>query len=91
MFHSWSQIIFALFVRYSLIKFITLPTSTVEYAIRWIQVNQDGFKLNGTHQVLVNADYVNILEGSIHTLKEIAEALVVASKESGLKVKVDKN
>ena len=53
--------------------------------------NQDGFKLNGTHQVLVNADYVNILGGSIHTLKEIAEALVVASKESGLEVKVDKN
>jgi hypothetical protein len=56
-----------------------------------IQVNQDGFKLNGTHQVLANADYVNILGGCIHTIKDIAEALVVASKESVLEVKVDEN
>jgi len=68
-----------------------LFNSALEYAIRWIQVNQDGFKLNGTHKVLVNADYVNILRGSIHTLKEIAEASVVTGKESGLEVKVDKN
>ena len=36
-------------------------------------------KLNGTHQLLVYADDVNILGGSVHTLKENAEALVVAS------------
>jgi len=44
----------------------------LEYAIRRVQVNQDGLKLNGTH----HADGVNILGGSIHTLKENAEALV---------------
>jgi len=42
-------------------------------------VNQDGLKLNGTHQLLVYADDVHILGGSIHTIKKNAEALVVAS------------
>jgi len=36
---------------------------TSGYAIRKVQVNQVGFKLNGTHQLLVYADYVNILGG----------------------------
>jgi hypothetical protein len=29
---------------------------TLEYAIRMVQVNQDGFKLNGTHQILLYDD-----------------------------------
>jgi len=55
----------------------------LEYAISRFQINQYGLKLNGTHQLLVYADDVNISGGSIHTLKENAEALIVASKESG--------
>ena len=49
-------------------------------------------KLNGTHQLPVCADDVNtsILGGSVHTIKENAEALVVASKEIGLEVNADK-
>ena len=47
-------------------------------------------KLNGTHQLLVYADYVNILGGSIHTIKENAQVLVLASKEIGLEVNPDK-
>jgi len=62
----------------------------LEYAIRRVQVNQDGLKLNGTHQLLSYADDVNILGGSAHTVKENAEALVVATKEIGLKVNADK-
>jgi len=58
----------------------------LEYAIRRVQVNQDGLKLNGTNQLLTYADDVNILGGSIHTLKENAEALVAATRESGLEV-----
>jgi hypothetical protein len=37
-------------------------------------------KLNGTHQLLVYPDEVNILGGSVHPLKLNAEALAVASK-----------
>ena len=62
----------------------------IEYAIRRVHVNQDGLKLNGTHQLLVYADDVNILGGSIHTLKENAEALVATSREIGLEVSADK-
>ena len=64
---------------------------TFEHAIRGVQVNQDGLKLNGTHQLLVYADNVNILGGSVHTTKKNTEALAVASKENGQKVNADKN
>jgi len=60
------------------------------YAIRRVQVNQDGLKLNGTYQLLDYADDVNILGGSVHTVKENAEVLVVATKEIGLEVNADK-
>ena len=39
----------------------------LEYAIRRVQVNQDGLQLNGTHQFFVYANDVNILDGSVHT------------------------
>jgi hypothetical protein len=47
-------------------------------------------KLNGTHQLLIYTDDANILGGSVHTIKKIAEALVFASKEIGLEVNVGK-
>ena len=58
----------------------------LEYAIRIVQVNQDGLKLNCTHQLLAYADDVNILGGSVHNVKKNAEALVAATKEIGLEV-----
>jgi hypothetical protein len=47
-------------------------------------------KLNGTHQFLLYADDVNILGGSVRTVRGKAEALVVASNENGLEVNADK-
>jgi hypothetical protein len=47
-------------------------------------------KLNGTHQLLAYADDVNILGRSVHTVRENAEALVVATKEIGLEVNTNK-
>jgi hypothetical protein len=43
-----------------------------------------------THQLLDYANGVNILGGSVHTVKEKAEALVVATKQTGLEVNADK-
>jgi hypothetical protein len=47
-------------------------------------------KLNGTHQLLVYADDVNILGGSIHSIKKNAQDLVIASKVIGLEVNAEK-
>ena len=62
----------------------------LEYAIRRVQVNQDDLELNGTHQLLAYADDVNIMGGTTHTLKENAEALVAATRETGLEICADK-
>jgi hypothetical protein len=51
-------------------------------AIRRVQASQEGLKLNRTHQLLVYADDVNVLGGSIHTVTKNTEALLVASKEN---------
>jgi hypothetical protein len=47
-------------------------------------------KLNGTHQHLAYADDDHILGRTIRTVKENAQALVVAAKEIGLEVNADK-
>ena len=62
----------------------------LEYAIRRVQVNQDGLKLNGTNQLFVYADDVHVLGGSEHTIKENTKALIVTGKEIGLEVNADK-
>jgi hypothetical protein len=62
----------------------------VEYAIRRVQENQEGLKLNGTHQFVVYADDVNKLGGSVNAIRKNTEALVVASEEIGLEVNGEK-
>ena len=61
----------------------------LEYAVRRVQVNQDGLKLNRTHQLLVYAD-VNILGGGVLNVNGNKQALVIGSKENGLEVNSDK-
>ena len=63
----------------------------LEYTVRRVQVNQDDLRLNGTHQLPVYADNVNMVGGSVHTIKENVEALIVATKEIGLEVNADES
>jgi hypothetical protein len=51
--------------------------------------NQLGLQLNGTHQLLVYADDIN-LGDSIYTIKENTETHLGASRDVGLEIKAEK-
>jgi hypothetical protein len=61
-----------------------------DYAITKVRVNTVGLTLNGTHGLLVYADDVNMLGGSVHTLKGNKEALVAGRKGNGVVVIADR-
>jgi hypothetical protein len=42
----------------------------LEYSIRKVQENQVGLKINGSHQLLVYYDDVNLLSDNIDTIKK---------------------
>jgi hypothetical protein len=60
------------------------------YAIRKVQENQMGLKLNRTHQHLAYADDVNLLRDNIDTIKKNTKTLIDASKRVGLEINIEK-
>jgi hypothetical protein len=61
----------------------------LEYAIRMVQENQVGLKLHGFHQLLFNADDVNLLGDNIDTIKKATQTLSHTGKEVGLEVNAE--
>jgi hypothetical protein len=67
-----------------------LFNSVLEYALRKVQENQVGLKLNGTHRLLAYVDDENLLADNIDTINKNTETLIDASKEVGLEVNIEK-
>jgi hypothetical protein len=49
-----------------------------------------GLKFNGTYQLLVYTNNINLLHDNLNTIKKNTEALLDASKDDGLKVNMEK-
>jgi hypothetical protein len=60
----------------------------LEYAIRKLQESQ--MELNGTHQLLVYADDVNLLGDNVNTITENTETLLEANKDIDLEINAEK-
>jgi hypothetical protein len=62
------------------------------FALDWIVLdNEVGLELNGTHQLLVYRDNVNLLGGSMNAIKENIETLLLeASRDVGVRINAEK-
>jgi hypothetical protein len=61
----------------------------LDNAVRRVEINQEGWKLSNTHQLLVYADGVDILSRCVCSVEKNTEALVVTNKQTGLSVNAD--
>jgi hypothetical protein len=59
---------------------------TLEWAIRKIQENQAGLKLNGEHQLLAYVDDENLLKDNIDITKTNTETLNESHSQAGLEM-----
>jgi hypothetical protein len=84
--HSYTEITAAL-ISFIVIAFLNFA---LEYAIRNVQENQVGLKLNRTHLPLVYADGVNLVGDNIDTIKKNTGTLADTGKEVGIKVNAEK-
>jgi hypothetical protein len=66
--------------------FLLLFNFSLEYDIREIQENQVSFELNGTHQLLVYADDVNLLGNSLNAIKGNIKTLLEGSRDVGIEI-----
>jgi hypothetical protein len=73
------------FNRCSLILFIF----ALEYIIRHVEGNDEGFDLNGRHQLMINADYVNIKDENINDIKNDIKTMLETSTEVGTEIYID--
>jgi hypothetical protein len=61
-----------------------------EYAIKKVQKNEVCLELNGTHQLLVCADDVNLLGDSVNAIKENSETLLETGRDICLEINAEK-
>jgi hypothetical protein len=67
-----------------------LLLTLLKNTIKKVQENNVRLKLNGTHQLFVHADDVNLLGDNINTIKKNIETLIDASKDVGLEINAGK-
>jgi hypothetical protein len=72
------------------ILFLLLATFVLEYSFRKVQKDQKGLKSNGTHQLPLHTDDVNLVGDNINTIRKNTKALIDTNNEAALAVNAQK-